>query len=53
MTMKSAIAKARRLNAKDGISYAVVFCGSDEYTVKRLTIAQDNYPHDIVKTVGA
>lgn len=52
MTKKSASAKARRLNAKNGRAYAVVFCGSDEYTVKSLCIAHASYPHDIVSVVG-
>jgi hypothetical protein len=53
MTLKSAIAKARRLHAKDGRAYAVVDCGSDEFTVKVHAIAAANYPQDIRKVIGA
>jgi hypothetical protein len=51
MTRKSAIAKARRLHARDGGSYVVLHCGCEEYVVKARHVLRDHDWADAVKLI--
>jgi len=42
-----AIERAYTFAARDNKPMAVIHCGCGEYTVKSLTVAENNYPQDI------